>query len=150
MQIKLDGNMEITAPIASAYGFLTDTQSVSGCIPDTEGFKKIDDKNFTLKAKVGIGMVRGLFDLRGSFVKKEGSAVSYTIEGNGIGSNVKILLDIQLKEKGAGATDMVWDSTFELGGLISGVGASIIKKVSEDKINIIITAIKSHLESAAK
>ncbi len=150
MQIDLDGNIEISAEPTATMNFLSNTREVASCIPDSEGFAEIDSKNFNLKVKVGIGMVRGLFDMKGAIVDQQSNHIAYELDGRGIGSTAKIKLALDISEKSPGTTSAIWSSTFELSGLISGVGAGIIRKVSDSKIEQIIINLKSNIEGANK
>ncbi len=150
MQITLDGNMEISAPSSTTMSFLSNTRDVAACIPDSEGFTDIDGKKFTMKVRVGLGLVRGVFDMKGAIVDRQGNHIAYELNGRGIGSTAKITLALDVTEKAPGVTSAAWSSTFDLSGLISGVGAGIIKKVSDSKIEEIIINLKAHIESSTK
>ena len=150
MQIKFDGIMEINSPVSAASSFLTNMGAVAKCIPDSDGFVQTDETSFTMKIKVAMGLVGGIFELKGTMLEKRADHVAYNMEGRGIGSSVKIMISFDLKDKDGSATEVPWTSTFDLSGLISGVGSTIIKKVSEEKINQVITNVKANIEASVK
>ena len=91
----------------------------------------------------------GIFNVQGSIPEKTKNHVAYIFQGSGIGSTVKILLSLDLSEK-KGSTDIKWHSQTELSGLVGGVSEPVLRKVSEEKINQIVAAVKSSIEKAQR
>jgi carbon monoxide dehydrogenase subunit G len=145
MQIKFEGTAEIAAPSKALFEFLTDTSRVAGCIPDTEGFTKIDDKNFSVNVRVGIGFVRGTFNMKGRIDEAGSGRASYSLEGSGVGSKVGVSLSFELGGSGD-SSSMHWNAVFTLTGLVSGVPEAVMKKKSKEQIDLILDNIKGSVE----
>lgn len=149
MKVEFDGKMEIKAPLSVIMKYLTDVDFIGASVPDSQNFVKIDDDNFTMDIKVGVGFVSGVFEVKGSITEKTNDHMTYNFEGGGIGSTVRIVLSLDLSEKGK-ATNIDWKSETELNGLVSGVNEAVLRSVSEKKIKEIVSKVKSNLEKKKK
>ena len=147
MKLNFNGSFELSVPIDKAFDFLTDPNSIGNCIPDLEELKVVDSKNFNVKIKVGIGFLKGSFDLKCSIPEgKRPSHSKFLVEGSGAGSKAKIEISFDLKKKSEGVTQMNWNADAELSGLISGIGEMLLRKINEAKVKEIFDKIKEKLE----
>ena len=55
MQVKLEKNYPIPAPVASAWICLQDIKSVAACMPGAEITEQIDERNYKGIVKVKLG-----------------------------------------------------------------------------------------------
>ena len=147
MKLNFNGSFELNVPIDKAFDFLIDPNSIGNCIPDLEDLKVIDSKNFNVKIKVGIGFLKGSFDLKCNIPEgKKPSHSKFLVEGSGAGSKAKIEISFDLKKKSEGVTQMDWNADAELSGLISGIGEMLLRKINEAKVKEIFDKIKEKLE----
>lgn len=147
MKLNFNGSFELAVPVEKAFDFLTDPSSIRGCIPDVEKFEILDDKNFNARIKVGVGFVRGSFDVKCSILESNRPSHSkFSIEGSGVPGKVKIQISFDLKEKSRDSTLVNWTADSELGGLITGLGETILRRTSESKVQEILNRIKEKLE----
>jgi carbon monoxide dehydrogenase subunit G len=143
--IKMNGEIQASVSREVVLAFIANPRMVSSCIPDSKNFNQKDEKNFTIDVSVGIGFVSGIFELIGSLNRIGDYQLTYNIEGAGIGSTVKVILLLDLKESTVN-TEILWNAELDLSGVVSGVSESILKKVSEEKIDKIIANVKTNLE----
>jgi carbon monoxide dehydrogenase subunit G len=150
MRFSLSDKIEVEIPIDTVLDFSTNLREVASCIPNMQDFNKIDEKSFTINVTFGVAFVKGIFAVKGTLVEQNPEHILYRIEGEGIGSSMKIMISIDLSRKGPASTEIAWRSDAELTGLVSGLSESVLRKVSEDNINGIIANFKANLEKSQK
>jgi carbon monoxide dehydrogenase subunit G len=146
MKISFSGKETVNAPIQKVSDFVSNPDKVASCIPDSSEFKRLGERSFTIKVSVGVGTIKGTFSISGSFEIPGENQFTYNLNGAGFGNKVSIKLSVALEPLGS-TTLLDWNAEFDLSGIISGLGAGIIRKVSEEKIGIIISNVKKALES---
>lgn len=148
MKFNLGGSVEINAPVEKTYGSLCSPEFMVTTIPDVISHRVVDENTFEAKAKVGFSLVRGAVDMKFFLAdKKENSYAKLVGDGSGVGSKIHIesAFDLQPHEKG---TLMVWSAEVDLGGVVSGIGGSMLKSQSEKMVTQIFQNIKKKLEQA--
>ena len=146
MKISFSGKETVNAPVSKVSEFVSNPDKVASCIPDSSEFKRLDERSFAIKVSVGVGTIKGTFSISGSFETPGENQFTYSLSGAGFGNKVTIKLSVLLEPLGS-TTLLDWNADFDLSGIISGLGAGIIRKVSEEKIGIIISNVKKALES---
>lgn len=146
MKLTLADKVGINTTTDSILRFSTNLSDIASCIPTAQDFKQIDSKNFTINVTVGVAFIRGIFNIKVTLTEQSTSSIVYNIEGGGIGSNVKLKLTLSPTQKSPSKAEVAWSADMEMSGLISGVSESVIRKVSEDKLEEIISNVKSKLE----
>lgn len=144
MRIDFNGEEGIDAPKEKAIAFISSPEKMSQCIPDSSGFVKTGEQSFNIKVAVGIGVVKGTFSISGSVSKSGDENINYYLEGGGFGNRVVVNLSIRVEGDISGCV-LSWKAGFDLSGIISGIGESIIRKVSESKIEVILGNVKNSL-----
>ncbi|MEM3841573.1 MAG: SRPBCC domain-containing protein [Candidatus Micrarchaeaceae archaeon] len=147
MKINFNGEESIRAPLSDVVAFLSDPGKVTACIPDSSDFSLESSSDFSIKVTVGVGSIHGVFAIKGSISKNSDGSFTYMLNGAGFGNKVSIKLTASPSEYD-GFTKMPWRADFDLSGIISGLGEGIIRKVSSEKIAIIIKNVKEALEKA--
>ena len=146
MKISFNGKETVNAPVSKVSEFVSNTDKVASCIPDSSEFKRLGERSFSIKVSVGVGTIKGTFSISGSFETTGDNQFVYSLSGAGFGNKVAIKLAVMLEPLGS-TTLLDWNADFDISGIISGLGAGIIRKVSEEKIGIIISNVKKALES---
>jgi len=147
MKLSFSGSFEFNTPIEEAFDFLTEPASIGGCIPDLEKIEILDSKSFNAKIKVGVGFVRGSFDLKCNVLELNRPLHSkISIEGSGISGKIKTQISFDLQEKSSNSTQINWTADAEISGLITGLGETILRKTTEGKVQEILNKIKEKLE----
>jgi hypothetical protein len=146
MKISFNGKETVNAPVSKVSEFVSNPDKVASCIPDSSEFKRLGERSFSIKVSVGVGTIKGTFSISGSFETTGDNQFVYSLSGAGFGNKVAIKLAVMLEPLGS-TTLLDWNADFDISGIISGLGAGIIRKVSEEKIGIIISNAKKALES---
>ena len=145
MQTKFTGTAEFGNAIGSVGNFIGDAERISSCIPDSRNFAKKDDTHFSIVAEMGLGAVKGEIPLRCAIEKAGNSQYLYLIEGHSFGSNVKVKLVLNLQDNGGSSTQINWDLSMELTGIIGAMGESAILHFAETYVDKIITNVKKEM-----
>jgi len=147
MKLNFSGSFELNVPAERLFDFVTNPASIGSCIPDLEKLEILDNKNFNAKLKVGVGFVRGSFDLKCSILELDKPSHSkFQIDGSGIPGKVKTQVSFDLKEKSKDSILINWTADSELSGLITGLGETILRRTTEAKVQEILNKIKEKLE----
>ena len=144
MKISFSGEEGIAATGSTVEEFLSNPEKIAACIPDSSDFQLLSESEFSIKVTVGVGGIHGTFAISGS-VSKDSNGFVYNLKGSGFGNKVSISLTATPSQSN-GSTKLLWKADFEISGIISGLGEGIIRKVSEEKIGIIIGNVKRALE----
>ncbi len=146
MKMAMSGKVIVNAPVDTALKFLTNLREIAMCVPTARDFNQIDDKNLTIKITLSIAFVNGVFEVKETLVEQSANRLVYNIEGRGIGSTIKETLTLDINPEGTAATELAWNADVELGGIVSGLSESVLRRISEDNVNEIITNVKARLE----
>jgi uncharacterized protein len=147
MKFHLDGNVFIMATPEKTFQSLCDPQFMVTTVPDLQSYKVIDREHFEAKIKVGISVVRGTVDMKFELKDKiEPKHARLVGDGGGVGSKMHVDSSFDLSPEGEG-TRMAWSADADLGGLMTGIGAPILKGQSEKQIAEIFSNIKKKLEN---
>jgi carbon monoxide dehydrogenase subunit G len=149
MKFHLEGAVSIKATPEKTFESLLDPSFMISTIPDLQSSKIIDQDHFEAKIKVGISIVRGTVDMKFELKDKTGGNHARLVgDGSGAGSRTHIDSTFDLSPEGGG-TRMAWAADADLGGLIAGIGSSILKSQSEKQVSQIFSNIKAKLESTS-
>ncbi|MCL5090103.1 MAG: SRPBCC domain-containing protein [Candidatus Marsarchaeota archaeon] len=144
MEVKFDGILEIRNSPENTIKFLVDGKRISECIPDSGDFARLSEKEFSVRVKMGIGFVKGKFEVKYSISNITAEHAEYIIEWEGMGNSARILLSLDLE--GAGTlTHVSWKADCTFNGIVTGMGESTIKSIASNYINSITKNISEKL-----
>lgn len=126
-----EGSFE--APVArdKLYSFVIDPKRIIAVIPDVTDSKIIDQDHFFVKAKAGIGPLKGDMEMNFTVAgKKRDTSAKLVGKGRGMQSSVDLSLLMTLEEAPGGCRGK-WVADASLGGMLAGVGARLISVVVE-------------------
>lgn len=138
MQVKFSGNAEFGVAIGLIGNFIGDAEKISSCIPDSRDFDKKDDAHFSIVVEVGVGMATGELLMHCTIEKPDNNKYLYSMEGRGLGSNVKVRLALGISGKGSSSTQINWDTSVELTGIMGSVGEPAVRHFAEAYVDKII------------
>ncbi len=146
MQLSLNGAFKLKSPLKKTFLFLADSKKLSTCIPNAQKTNLINNTAFTTRFSIGVGFIKGNFDVRCETVPKPPDLVSIIVDGSGAGSRMRVRLSIHLKDAKGKFTDVEWSADAEVGGIISGLGESMLKDISKSKIDEIIREFEKRIK----
>ena len=145
--MNLEGNYEIKAPMEKVWEFINDPNKIGNCFPDVKSLEVKDQDNFTAVARVGIGFIKGDFKFRVAVVERTPpSHARLKATGAGSGSSVDIDLAIDLTKVPEG-TKLQYNAVTRVGGVMAGLGQSLVENAAKKTINQVFDSLKKNLQA---
>ena len=145
-----DGSFEVAVPRQRVYDFVTDPAKLTAIFPDVQDVKVIDKDNISLKAKVGIGFIRGTMDVKLNIVERRPPGFAkMSAKGNGLSSSVELENTFTIEDAAGGKGSLVkWAADAKIAGLMASVGSRLIDAAAQKYVAEIIGSLKEKLASA--
>jgi carbon monoxide dehydrogenase subunit G len=143
------GEFTIEKPRRQVWAFVTDPHRMGPCIPDLIELNVESENRFRTLVKVGIGPVRGKFDLTSELtVEEPGRTASLSIRGGGMGSGVDMKAAMELSDT-SGGTILKWRCDTVISGPIASLGGRLIDGEARKITEKVFANLKAALLSAA-
>jgi carbon monoxide dehydrogenase subunit G len=121
MAISIDGAFQVARSREQVFDFLTDPNKFAPLLPDFQGLDVKDDKNFTVKIKVGVAHIRGTAAVQLQLVEADKPAHAlYKGKGTVAGGHATVTASFDLAEDGA-ATEVRWRGEAQIFGRLTSV-----------------------------
>jgi carbon monoxide dehydrogenase subunit G len=150
--MKFEGSVEIKAPRARVWEFLTDPQQVATCGPGVQSIEQVDATHFKVHAKVGVGFISARFVVNAEFI--ELAAPDHAViqaRGSAPGSAVDATARMSLRDAdraaGGAETAMDWTADVTISGTLASVGARMIEGTASKIIDQTFACVRSRLEA---
>jgi carbon monoxide dehydrogenase subunit G len=132
--VHYEGKFDARVGSDRLYALMTNPSIVVTLIPDVVSFKVADMDHFSVKARAGIGPMRGIIDMDFALdEKKDGRFVKLRGKGRGMQSNVDLVLSMTI-EGGPGNCTASWVADAQVGGMLAGVGGRLIDGITESYV----------------
>jgi carbon monoxide dehydrogenase subunit G len=123
-------------PRPYVWAFLIDPQRIGTCIPDLLQMDVESETRFRTIVRVGLGPVRGKFNLMTDLtVTEPEESAELSIRGGGMGSGVDMKAEITLSDTENGGTKLDWRCNAVISGPIASIGGRLIdneaRKITE-------------------
>lgn len=130
---------DFTIPVSreTVWNFIMDPHKMGPCLPDLLHMDVSDNYNFRAKVRVGLGPIRGAFDLANSItVEEPGRSASMSVKGGGMGSGVDMSAKMVLEDlEDEQSTLLKWTCDVVVSGPIATIGGRLIdgqaRKITE-------------------
>jgi hypothetical protein len=147
-----DGEFILPVKPETAWRFLIDPYKVGHCIPDLMKLDVTEDRHFNVKVKVGVGPIRGAFDMSSRLsVEKPGVSAILSTKGGGMGSGVDMKSVLNLEPVNDGKVLLKWTSDVVVSGPIAALGGRLIdsqaRKIIEQVFANISKAVVAFAEN---
>lgn len=145
--MRFEGTVQVTAPRAKVWEFVTDPTKVGQCGPGVEAVEMIDPTHFVAKAKVGIGAFSARFAADGEvIVPIRDQVVEIKVRGQAPGSAVDADAIMTVSEVEDGITAMAWTAEVTISGKLASIGARLIEGTANRLIAQTFVSMKAALE----
>ncbi|GAB7387438.1 hypothetical protein BSNK01_12740 [Bacillaceae bacterium] len=142
------GEFTIEQPREKVWAFVTDPNKMATCIPDLIELNVESETRFRTLVKVGVGPIRGKFDLNCELsVVEPGSSASMSIRGGGMGSGVDMKAEMTLGDV-EGGTELKWRCEAVVSGPIASIGGRLIDGEARKITEKVFTNLKNALIAA--
>ena len=150
MQVKMEKNFSVAAPIQDVWDFMTNIEKVCTCIPGAQYTDDLGDEKHAVLLTVKVGPIKSSY--RGEATIRNMDANSYTIEIEGKGTDTKgkggatMELVVKLTETDDHGTEVSGDSTVAIQGMLAQFGSRMIEDVSNQLFDQFTAALRGKLE----
>lgn len=145
-----EGEFTIDRPRETVWAFVTDPHKMGTCIPDLIELNVESENRFRTLVRVGVGPIRGKFDLTCELtVTEPGAAASLAIRGGGMGSGVDMKAEMSLSDV-EGGTHMKWRCDAVVSGPIASLGGRLIDGEARKITEKVFTNLKNALNALSK
>jgi carbon monoxide dehydrogenase subunit G len=127
MNLHQTGEEKIGAGLDTVWAFVTDPEKVGHCFPDVVDVAVRDATHFDAVVKVGVGPVRGKFNMKVELVPAPSKRrLDMKVSGGGFGSSVDMMAGADLVDAGDGTTLLKWTGEAIARGPIAAVGGRVL------------------------
>jgi carbon monoxide dehydrogenase subunit G len=127
MNLQHTGEEKIPARLDAVWAFVTDPEKVGRCFPDVVDVAVQDATHFDAVVKVGVGPVRGKFNMRVELLPSPSKRrLDMKMSGGGFGSAVDMTAGADLIDAGDGTTLLKWTGEATARGPIAAVGGRVL------------------------
>ena len=127
MNLRNSGEERIPAGVDAVWAFITDPAKVGRCFPDVEDVTVQDATHFNAVVKVGVGPVRGKFNMKVELLPAPSKRrLDMKISGGGFGSAVDMTAGADLVDGADGTTLLKWAGEAIARGPIAAVGGRVL------------------------
>jgi carbon monoxide dehydrogenase subunit G len=150
--MKLEGTINLKAPIQKLYDTLMDPETLRACIPGAEKIDRLDEKTYdcVIKQKVGPISVRFKFQ---SILTNQEPPTHIEMEGKGedIGKAGRFVQKtvINLKEKESGEVEVSYTCNANIVGKLAMFGDRILKAKAKKLEQDFTQALQERLQSVS-
>ena len=146
--MKFEGRVEIHAPRAKVWAFVTDPDQIASCAPGAQSIEKLDGGRFKAHARVGSGFFSAKVVADVEFTEiHEPDDATVRARGHAPGSAVDATAKMVLTDGADGSTAVDWTADVTISGMIASVGAGRIDGTVNKGIGQTFDCIKAKLEA---
>ncbi|MDN4594181.1 CoxG family protein [Polycladomyces subterraneus] len=148
------GDFVIDLPRQTVWEFVMDPQRVGPCVPDLLKLDVESETRFHTLVRVGVGPVRGKFNLTVEVaVTEPEESAELSVRGGGMGSRVDMKAKLNLSDTESGGTKLDWRCDAAISGPIASLGGRMIdneaRKITEKLFANLREALSSVSEQVA-
>lgn len=146
--MQFSGTVEIAAPRAAVWDFVSDPQKMGGCGPGVESVESIDENKFLARAKVKVGPIAAKFSVDAEFLERTApDRATVRARGKAPGSAVDGTAEMSLRDGDSpDTTVMDWSADVQISGMMASLGARMIEGTANKLIGETFNCVKSKLE----
>ena len=148
--MRFRGEQSIEAPRERAWAFLTDARQITGCAPEVQSLKIVDDRRFLVGVRAGVGPIKGTFTCAVMWLERhapENARVQAQCKVPG--STVSLMTWMSLTDLGDGRTRLSWESDVQLSGLLGGLGEPLIQGAADSVLQRVFACVNAKLRASA-
>jgi carbon monoxide dehydrogenase subunit G len=148
--LEFSGTELIRSPVRKVFAFVSDPENFTTGIPDIESVQIKSADEFTVVAKLGLPLLRGIFTI--DFLvkeKKEFSHARLVGHGTGMGSAIDLDIVVDLGEGRDGETQMRWRAEAKVAGRLASLGQRLLGSAAEKLVKEAFESIRKNLEASS-
>jgi carbon monoxide dehydrogenase subunit G len=147
--VIVKGTKELSASRETVWGVINEPAEMAKLIPGVESFEIQDEKHWTAKVKVPLGL--GALNMTMNFEKleeREPEFSSLRAKGTGVGALVDMKTSFTLSETDSG-TAMDWEADVKIAGPVGAMGQRVLQPIVNQQVGQVLTALEQRVADEA-
>jgi hypothetical protein len=147
--VIVSGTKELAAPRETVWGVINDPAEMAKLMPGVESFKVTDDRHWTAKVKVPLGL--GGLKMTMNFERLEERPpefASMRAKGQGVGALMDMTTSFTLSEAGEG-TSMAWEADVKIAGPVGSMGQRVLQPIVNQQVSQVLGALERRVTATA-
>jgi hypothetical protein len=147
--MKLEGTKEFDAPREVVWSVINDPSKMAKTMPGVESFEIADDKHWSAKVKVPLGL--GGLKMSIQFEKVEERPLEFAslhAKGNGVGALMNMTTAFTLSGEGE-TTSMAWEADVKIAGPVGSMGQRVLQPIVNQQVQHVLTALDEQVRLAS-
>lgn len=129
------------------YALLTDPNFIAKNLQDADEVHVINENTLEGKLKLRIAVVSTTLKMKMS-IQRTSPPEKATLTAEGVGSGSSLKLNSVFELSGGSPTSMAWSADADIGGIMAGMGASLLKGFASRKVAEIFDGITKAIEQS--
>jgi carbon monoxide dehydrogenase subunit G len=147
--VRVEGTKELSAPRDVVWAVINDPAQMAGLMPGVESFEIVDERHWTAKVKVPLGL--GGLKMTMRFEKLEERPPEFAAlraKGQGVGALMDMTTSFTLSEAGEG-TSMAWEADVKIAGPVGAMGQRVLQPIVNQQVSQVLEALEQRVASAS-
>ncbi len=146
--MNVSGTRELSAPPEIVWAVIDDPAQMAGLMPGVEGFEIKDDRHWTAKVKVplGIGGLKMTIDFE-KLEERPPEFAKLQARGKGVGAMMNMTTSFTLKGEGEHTT-MDWEADVRIAGPVGSMGQRVLQPIIDQQVTNVLTALEAKVAEA--
>ena len=147
MKLDIGGNETIPARVEAVWSALNDPKVLTRCVPGCKSMIEIEPDAYKVEMQLKVAAVGGSFEGEISLSDKQPlRTCSIRVSGAGTLGHGNGSARFEIEPAGENASQLIYNGTGEIGGLVAGVGQRILASVSKHLIARFFVALRKEFE----
>ena len=144
----VSGTKELAAPRETVWSVINEPAEMAKLMPGVESFEITDDKHWTAKVKVPLGL--GGLKMTMNFERleeREPEFASMRAKGQGVGALMDMTTSFTLSETDGG-TSMAWEADVKIAGPVGAMGQRVLQPIVNQQVSQVLEALEKRVRPA--
>ena len=144
----VSGTKELGAPRSTVWGVINEPSEMAKLMPGVESFEITDDKHWTAKVKVplGLGGLKMTIDFE-KLEERPPEFASMNAKGKGVGAMMNMTTSFTLSGEGD-HTSMDWSADVKIAGPVGSMGQRVLQPIINQQVGNVLTALEAKVAEA--
>ena len=146
--MRVEGEKRFEAPRDTVWQVLNSPESMANTMPGVEGFEIHDDRRWTAKVKIPLGL--GGLRMKINFEKIEERAPEFaqlSAKGEGVGAIMNMQTSFELAEADGG-TNMTWAADVSIAGPVGSMGQRVLQPIINQQVGNVLKSLEAQVQAA--
>ncbi len=146
--MRVEGEKRFEAPRDTVWQVLNSPESMAATMPGVEGFEIHDDRRWTAKVKIplGLGGLRMKINFE-KIVEREPEYAELSAKGEGVGAIMNMQTSFELADADGG-TNMKWAADVSIAGPVGSMGQRVLQPIINQQVGNVLTALEKQVAEA--